>query len=215
MPQKLRNILERRKGERNQVRRELESARQNLKDTKRNVLRNEKALAVIRTVGLETQQQLQFHISEITSLALETVFDDPYELKALFVERRNKTECDLMFERNGELISPLEASGGGTVDIAAFALRVASWSMQRPQSDNVLILDEPYSRLKGEEANRRALQLLHTISSRMGLQIIMVADERIPREDLLEFADRAFEVSIENGVSHVKQLNKGENNVER
>ena len=93
---------------------------------------HEKALEVVKAVGLKTQQQLQFHISDITSLALDAVFPNPYELVAEFVQRRNKTECDLFFSRDGNKVDPLSASGGGAVDVAAFALRVASWSMQRP-----------------------------------------------------------------------------------
>jgi hypothetical protein len=47
---------------------------------------------------------------------------------------------------------------------------------------------------------------LRTISARLGLQILMIADERIAREDLLERVDRAFEVKINNSVSTVKTV---------
>ena len=76
---------------------------------------------IIRTVGLNTQQTLQYHVSSIASLAMDAVFDDPYELKVEFVERRNKTECDLKFVREEQEVDPIEASGVGAVDVAAFA----------------------------------------------------------------------------------------------
>jgi DNA repair exonuclease SbcCD ATPase subunit len=173
-------------------------------ECKRSLRSHEQAREVIREVGIKTQQQLQYHISDITSLALEAVFNDPYTLTVEFVQRRNKTECDLYFERGGNKVDPLSASGGGAVDVAAFALRIASWSMQRPRTRNVIILDEPFKHLKGVEANQRVLDMINEISRKMKVQIIMVSDERIPREDIIASADKLFEVSIKNGVSRIK-----------
>ena len=103
------------------------------------------ARALLQSVAKETQEQLRFHIEDIVSLALDAVFPNPYELQVDFVERRGKTECDLWFVRDGEEpINPLDASGGGAVDIAAFALRVALFCLVRPQLRKVLILDEPF-----------------------------------------------------------------------
>jgi len=180
-------------------------ARGDLELSHRDLEKHEKAREIIRKVGMQTQQQLSFHISNITTLALNAVFDDPYELKVDFVQRRNKTECDLLFVRDGHDVDPMEASGVGAVDIAAFALRIASWSMQKPHTDNTILLDEPFKHLKGADANRRALDMINEISRKMKIQIIMVSDERIPREDIIEAADRVFEVSIKDGVSKVKQ----------
>jgi len=172
--------------------------------SRRSLRRHEQAREIIREVGLKTQQQLQFHISDITSLALDAVFPDPYELKAEFVERRNKTECDLYFVRDGNRVDPLTASGVGAVDVASFALRIASWSMARPHTRNTIILDEPFKHLKGGHANLRVLEMVREISRKMGVQIIMISDERISREDIIANADKVFEVSISKGRSKVK-----------
>jgi DNA repair exonuclease SbcCD ATPase subunit len=202
--QQLRNKLEQRKGTKAQIQRSLDAAETKRKEIKRSLRKHEKAREIIREVGLKTQQQLQYHISDITSMALEAVFDDPYELVAEFVTRRNKTECDLYFQRGETKVDPLSASGGGAVDVASFALRVASWSMQNPRSRNVLILDEPFKHLKGEADNRKMLQMVKEVSEKLGLQIIMVSDERVSREATLEATDRLFEVSKKNGISKIK-----------
>jgi hypothetical protein len=152
-----------------------------------------------------TQQQLQYHISDITSLALESVFDDPYELAVEFVQRRNKTECDLYFVRKGNRVDPLTASGVGAVDVACFALRVASWSMNTPHSRPVLLLDEPFKHLKGQEENLRVLDMIKEISKKLQLQIIMISDERIDREATIAATDRLFEVKIRKGISKIIQ----------
>lgn len=204
--QTIRQRLEQQKGQKIQIEQSITQLKESLTDIKRNIRRHEQAREIVRAVGIETQRQLQFHISDITSLALDAVFPDPYELKVEFVERRNKTECDLKFVRDNMEVDPLTASGGGAIDVAAFALRIASWSMQRPRTRSTIILDEPFKHLKGAEANLKVLHMISEISRKIGVQIIMVSDERIPREDIIENADRVFEVIIRNGQSKVKQL---------
>jgi DNA repair exonuclease SbcCD ATPase subunit len=179
---------------------------ESIQENKRSLHRHEQAREIIRTVGMATQKSLEYHISDITSLALEAVFNDPYELKVDFVQRRNKTECDLMFVRDENEIDPLTASGVGAVDVASFALRVASWSMARPRTRNVMILDEPFKHLKGKDANQRVLDMMNEISKKLNIQMIMISDERIPREDIIASADRVFEVSIKNGKSKVEVI---------
>ena len=202
--QQLRNNLEQQKGKRSQAEKNLAILKASLTEHRRDLHRHEQAREIVREVGLKTQQQLQYHISNLTSLALGAVFDDPYELTVDFVERRNKTECDLLFERDGLSIKPIDAAGVGAIDVAAFALRMASWSMQKPHTRNVIMLDEPFKHLKGAEANRRALNMIKEISNKMNVQIIMISDERIPKEDIIAAADRVFDVSLKNGVSKIK-----------
>jgi DNA repair exonuclease SbcCD ATPase subunit len=170
------------------------------------LIRHEKAHVIVREVGIRTQEQLQYHISDITSLALEAVFNDPYNLTVEFVQRRNKTECDLYFVRKDEKVDPVSASGGGAVDVASFALRIASWNMLHPKTRNVMLLDEPFKHLKGVDANQRVLNMINEISRKMKLQVIMISDERIPREDIIASADRVFEVTIKNGKSKVEVI---------
>ena len=183
-----RQSLERQRGKKLQVEQDISDLKEKLVDIKRDLRRHEQAHIIIRTVGLETQQQLQFHISDITSLALEAVFPDPYELKVEFVERRNKTECDLRFVRDGEELNPMTSSGVGAVDVASFALRIASWSMERPRTRNVIILDEYLSFY--QKIIRIRLHLCLKIEFRLGLQFIIVTHEPI----LASYADRTFEV---------------------
>lgn len=199
--QQLRQSLERQQGQKIQIERSIDQLKTDLTENKRSLRRHEQAREIIRTVGIETQRQLQFHISDITSLALDAVFDDPYELKVEFVERRNKTECDLKFVRGDMEIDPMTASGVGAVDVASFALRIASWSMMRPRTRPTIILDEPF-RFLSENYQDKASQMLKELSEKLGLQFIIVTHE----QTLSSYADRTFEVSIHKGVSKVKQL---------
>ena len=199
--QTIRQRLEQRKGQKIQIEKNITQLKDELTEHKRSLRRHEQAREIIREVALKTMSQISFHISDITSLALEAVFDNPYRLVTDFVQRRNKTECDLYFERDGNRVDPLSASGVGAVDIASFALRIASWSMNRPHSRNVIILDEPFKCLS-DNYQEKASQMVKELSEKLNLQFIIISHN----QTLANAADRTFEVSIKNGISKVKQL---------
>jgi hypothetical protein len=204
--QALRNKLERQKGKRDQIESSLLSLQEGLQEKKRSLRKCQEAKEIIRIVGLMTQEQLQYHISDIASLALESVFPDPYELKVEFVIRRNKTECDLFFVRDKMKIEPKDAAGVGAMDVASFALRISSWNMMNPHTRNTIILDEPFKYLKGQEANLAVLKMVNTISKKLKIQIIMISDERISREDIIDNSDKAFEVRKIKGKSKIIEI---------
>jgi DNA repair exonuclease SbcCD ATPase subunit len=185
----LRSTFDRKQGQLDQLEKDLQATKKSLKESQRAVQFSEKARAIIQKVARETQQSLEYHVGELVSLALSGIFPDPYKFVVEFVERRNKTECDLYFERGGEYVHPFEASGGGAVDVASFALRSSIWSLGG--SRNVLGLDEPF-RFLSRELQPRAAEMLKEISHRLGLQVIMITHS----PDLVEGADKVFEVSI-------------------
>jgi len=195
----IRQTLEQRKGQCTQIQKSIKKAKAQIKILKQQLSDHEKAREIIREVGLITQKQLQVHISDIVSLALEAVFPDPYTFEVDFIERRNRTECDLLFSRNGEKINPITASGGGVVDVASFALRVASWSMAIPHSRNTLILDEPF-RYLSTELLPYAGEMLKQLSKELEIQIIMVTHS----EELMENADKTFEVCQMKGITFIR-----------
>ena len=193
--------MEQKKGQRSRIQQELDTLSEQITEVRRNLIHHEEAREIIRKVGLATQQQLQYHISDITSLALGDVFDDPYELAVEFVQRRNRTECDLIFERKGLRLDPMDGSGVGAIDIASFALRIAAWSMQSPRTRNVIILDEPFKFLDGQtDRLERASEMVKELSERLGLQFIIITHE----PTLAEYADKTFTVTNRKGISQVR-----------
>ncbi len=196
----IRNKVEQLKGRKTQLESSITQVKDEIKETRRSLIRHEQAREIVREVGLKTQQTLQIHISDITTLALEAVFDDPYELVVEFLQRRNKTECDLLFKRDGNLMDPLEASGGGAVDVAAFALRIASYTMQSPRSRNTIILDEPM-RFLSVDLQERASQMIKELSDKLGIQFVIISHEAT----IAESADKTFYVEVRKGVSKVTE----------
>lgn len=201
----LKSLLDRRKGEMTSVKKALEIVQFSLVNSKKKLKRLSKATTIVQTVAKATQEELEYHISELVSLGMDTVFPrDPYKLNVDFVLRRNKTETDLTFSRKDskEKVDPLSASGGGTVDVASFALRLSLWSINAKKSRPVFILDEPFKHIKGREANEAVLKLLGEISKKLGIQIIMVGDERIDRDTIVENTDKVFEISKKREISN-------------
>ena len=82
--------------------------------------------------------------------------------------------------------------------MAVSRVATASWSMQRPKSRNVLILDEPF-RYLSSNLLPRASEMLKQISEQLELQIIMVTHAT----ELAEEADKIFEVSIKQGRTEI------------
>jgi hypothetical protein len=198
----LRQSLEQKKGKKQQITKNISSTKADVIGWKKELKSQEQALEIIKQVGLKTQQQLSYNIAEITTMALHSVLRNPYDLELEFVSRRDKTECDIWLARDGNKYKPL-FTGGGAKDVAAFALRVASWSMSSPKSRATLILDEPFKHLKGEKTNRRMLDMVHQISKKLGIQIIMVSDERVSREATLEATDLLIDTSMKKKVSQI------------
>ncbi len=70
-------------------------------------------------------------------------------------------------------MDPLTASGGGVVDVAAFALRAACLMLHRPRLTKLLVLDEPF-RFVSAEYQDNIRSMLEQLAQDLGLQIILV-----------------------------------------
>ena len=160
----------------------------------------EQAQAFLQKVAQDTQSQLKFQIEDIVNLALETCFPNEYQFQLQFNIARGKTDAELVFlsQKTGRLIDPMNASGGGVVDLTAFALRIASYALEQGV-DNVIILDEPF-RFVSKDLVDRAGEILKVLSTKLGLQIIIVT--HIP--EFVDIADKVFRVrKNQNGVSKI------------
>jgi DNA repair exonuclease SbcCD ATPase subunit len=158
-----------------------------------------KAREIVQIVSAKTQQKLEYQISNLVSSALSSVFADPYAFTLRFVQRRNKTEADLIFTKsNNETDDLINTAGGGAVDIASFALRIALWSIKR--SRPIMIIDEAF-RFLSLDLQEKASDMIKEISSKLGIQIIMVS--HLP--GMIQCADRVVEIKYENGESYARE----------
>lgn len=158
-----------------------------------------KAREVVSKVAQATQEKIEYHISNLVTMALASVFPDPWKLQLRFVERRNKTEADLIFIKgDNETDDLLNAGGGGPADIAAFALRIALWRIR--ETAPIMILDEPM-RFVSRDLQPKVSALLKELSDKLGIQFIIVS--HIP--ELCECANKIIEIENVNGESIIEE----------
>ena len=135
--------------------------------------RTQTAQEVLQLIAQAVQQKAHERIAGVVSSCLSAVFDDPYEFKIEFERKRGRTEATLRFCRGGLIVDPLTASGGGVVDVAAFALRAACLMLHRPRLSRLIVLDEPF-RFVSAEYQSNVRSMLEELSADLKLQIIFV-----------------------------------------
>jgi len=155
------------------------------------------ARALIQRAVSLTQERLKYKLSNIVTQALSLIFDDPYEFKVEFVERRNSTECDLLFSRGGEDYDPLESAGHGAADVASFTLRVSYWLLS--STAPFILLDEPFRHLS-EDLQPAAAEMLRMLSKEFDLQFLIISHE----EEITNCADRRYDFQLVNRVTEAR-----------
>jgi DNA repair exonuclease SbcCD ATPase subunit len=155
------------------AKKQLKAANAKLKQTQQELEEAQEALNIARGVSLQIQSLVHAQINSVVSRCLEAVFDEPYEFQIIFETKRSKTEARMVFLRNGKEFDPLTSCGGGVVDVAAFALRVAAISLSRPRGRLLLVMDEPF-KFVSRVYRGRVKAMLDSLATDMGFQFVMV-----------------------------------------
>ena len=155
----------------------VDKERKALAECEKNVRAVMAATEVTNRVAREIQRRVHERIAGIVSNCLVAVFDDPYGFSIRFDIRRGKTEARMVFSRDGvELDDPLNEVGGGVIDVAALALRVASIVLGRPPRRRLLVLDEPFRNVRGLGNKRRVRRMLERLADDSGFQVLLNVD---------------------------------------
>lgn len=144
-----------------------------LRKAKARVVATTEAQSLLQELAKTVQQEAHNRIAAVVSKCLEIVFDEPYEFRINFEKKRGKTEAKLQFTKDGEEFDPMDETGGGIVDIGAFAARVACLVLHKPPLRRLMIMDEPF-RFVSVEYRERVQQMLLFLSDEMGIQFVMV-----------------------------------------
>lgn len=142
-------------------------------------------------------------MESLVTNALGIVFPGDLKFNIDTEEKGEKTEAYFTVSSTygGEHIvktEPQESRGGGIVDIIALALRVSLLETSRPVLNGPLILDEPAKHVS-QEYSHNVAEFLNLVVKTFERQVIMVTHNSY----LADSGDQAFEVKIENGVTHV------------
>lgn len=171
----------------------------NLQELKKYDRALEKVRGLFQEAATLTQKKLEYHISSVVSTALAAIWDDPYEFELEFVSKRGKTEANLWLIRNENKLHPMDAVGGGVIDVVSMALRIAAWTINK-NTRPIIILDEPFRNLSENLLNAGSI-LLKTLCERLNLQIIMVTH----RSKLVQSADKIIVIIRGNSGSYVEE----------
>lgn len=140
----------------------------------------QEAQEILQCLSKAVQQKVHNQIAKVVTSCLEAVFGEKaYAFKIQFEMKRGKTEAVLKFKRGEHEVDPLDASGGGMVNVAAFALRAACLIMHRPRLSPLLVLDEPFGHVSARyQDNIRTM--LEKLSEDLGIQILFIThNERL------------------------------------
>ncbi len=137
----------------------------------------QEAQALLQSVARDVQQQAHTRVAEVVTRCLRAVGFD-YDFRIEFNKKRGRTEAQLQFVRGGLVIDdPTASSGGGAVDVAAFALRLSALMLSRPPRRKLLCLDEPCKNVNGEEFQSRVGALILKLAEELGVQFVIVSDD--------------------------------------
>jgi len=161
-----------------------------------------KARVVVQTVARKTQEKIEYYISNLVTMALASVFPEPYEFQLRFIERRNNSEADFIFMKNrNEIDDILNSGGGGVADIANFALILSLWTLKKTRE--TFVMDEPDKFLHNPEYQSKASEMMKTLCNKLRIQLIIVSDQ----PNIIAAADKVIRISYKDGSSFVEGSN--------
>ena len=149
--------------------------RKALRDAKRTLSDATKGRTLLQTVAEKVQNEAHAAVAGIVTRCLKTVFgeDDAYQFHIHFKGSRGKTEARFVLCRDGNEIDPMEAAGGGVVDVCSFALRLVALILTKPAKRRLLCLDEPF-RFVSHEFRPAIAELVKELAEELNVQFILV-----------------------------------------
>mgnify|MGYP001617195506 CR=1 FL=1 len=137
-----------------------------------------KAQQLVQEVAEAVQHKAHQRIAGVVTRCLRAVFgDEAYEFRIDFSKKRGKTEAKLLFVRDGHEIDPVDASGGGVIDVASTGLRLASLMLSQPKKRRLLVLDEPF-RFVSVEYRPAITRLIVSLAREMKIQFVIVTHSK-------------------------------------
>jgi len=166
-----------------------------------------KARWVVNEVAKLTQERFKERVETLVTMAIQSVFDRSFGFELVFEQKRNKMECrpviyEMVGERKVPYEDPQDDVGGSLIDIISFALRIVLWSLEKPHSRNVIILDEPMKNM-GRLVSLGG-KVLKEVSQKLDFQLIIITHD----QELGDIADRIFTVTHNGVFSEVNSSEK-------
>ena len=163
-----------------------------LKKLKTDILTQEKARLIISQISEQTQEKIKVQIEEIITLALQSVFDDPFVFELKFQTKRNRVEAVPIIKIGNEEFNPKDELGGAVIDIISFVFRLVLWATQKEKTRPIFILDEPFGAVGS--LITKAGNMIKTLSEELQLQIIIISHDK----KLIKFCNNVYKITKKN-----------------
>lgn len=200
-----RTELERRRGRRDALQAQADQLRAAARAAEEEAERMAKVRALVEAAGQAAREAARQEAEAMVTEALQAVFGPRLRFRVHLSEQRGRPYAEFAVEAQGPggvefAADPLDAHGGGVVDVLALALRLLLLESAQPRIEDPLVLDEPGKHLSAGYAPHLAA-FLATASREFGRQIILVTHD----EELAAVGERAYRVEWEEGVSRVRE----------
>ncbi|WP_413381470.1 ATP-binding protein [Alkalihalobacillus sp. 1P02AB] len=181
---------------------QLEKKQQELNEYQDTIDIYEKARVLLQQSAEYAREQAKQQMETLVTNALQYVFGPLFSFVIEIEEHGNKAVAEfyVVTEYEGVQIKtkPQDSRGGGVVDIVTLALRVALIETIQPKMNGALLLDEPGKHVSGDYVHY-LYDFLKSLSMMFERQVIMITHN----QHLAESGDKAYQVSIRDGISEV------------
>ena len=187
-------VIQQKRGEFNLIKKQLNTAQDNVEKYKVLLESILEAQRVIQTVAVATQSSVVFRINDIVNKVIQAGFPE-YSFELKYEVHRSKSEAVMKFYCLDEPIDVMDDSGG-LADLATTGLRFALWSLST--TANVILLDEAL-KFVSADLRGRAAEILVEICHSLNVQVIMSTH----LEEVIEKADTVIKVRKKGKYSSV------------
>jgi len=192
-------------GEKKALVREYKELKVDLKQSKKELKRLQKAHELLGICSEYVQEMTKNKIEEIVTEGLRRVFDKDIEFVLQMEIKRGKMSATPLLKEKvlgKERISNIKDSRGcGVADIISFILNIV-FLVLKSDVPKIFIADEPFKFVSRDYLPRVA-ELLVWLRDLTGIQFIIVTH----KSEFTEIADKVFEISQDkNGMSKVREV---------
>ncbi|KMK77289.1 ATPase [Alkalihalobacillus pseudalcaliphilus] len=184
---------------------QLEKKEQELNQYEETIDIYEKARVLLQQSAEYAREQAKQQMENLVTNALQYVFGPLFSFVIEIEEHGSRAVAEFYVVTDYEGVQvktkPQDSRGGGVVDIVTLALRVALIETIQPKLRGALLLDEPGKHVSGEYVHY-LYDFLKSLSMMFERQVIMITHNH----HLAESGDKAYQVTIRDGVSEVLVL---------
>jgi len=168
------------KGEYNTLLSQQEKSEVLIEELKNDELLYAQAVELLSLVQVVTRDRVKESFETIVTHALNFILNsDKYSFHLIFGRRGNLQELNFAVQTpdNPEPHSLLDTSGGGVINVVAFALRVVLMEISNPKINGFMLLDESFANLSAEY-QPRASEFLKEINEKFSRQVVMITHSK-------------------------------------